>query len=212
MSASTNLWLYFLVVAGVIILPGMDMAFVMGSSMTGGRRAGFAAVAGIVAGGLCHMLIGATGVSVILKLVPAAFTAMLLVGSAYIAWIGWSLIRVNSLAAPTPSQAKRSAIQSFFRAMATCLLNPKAYIFMLAIFPQFVHAESGPIWAQAGVLAIITAATQIVVYGSLAMLAVRAQAALSTRPQANAWMAKAVGLILIVAAVLTVYGGMAKHL
>ncbi len=208
MSDTANLWLYFLVVSGVIILPGMDMAFVMGSSMTGGRRAGLAAVAGIVAGGACHMLIGATGISVVLTLVPAAFTVMLLAGAAYIAWVGWSLIRVSSLTGPALVTGARSGTQSFFRAMATCLLNPKAYVFMLAIFPQFVHAERGSVWAQAGVLALITAAVQIAVYGVLALAAAQAQTALATRPRTNAWMAKGVGAVLIAAAALTLYGGL----
>ena len=39
-------------VLGIIALPGMDMACVMASALAGGRRMGFAAMAGIVAGGL----------------------------------------------------------------------------------------------------------------------------------------------------------------
>jgi threonine/homoserine/homoserine lactone efflux protein len=209
MSASANLWLYFLLVAGVIILPGMDMAFVMGSSMTGGRRVGLAAVAGIVVGGVCHMIIGATGVSVVLKLIPAVFIVMLLAGASYIAWIGLTLMRVNRLSVPALASGARTTGRSFLRAMATCLLNPKAYMFMLAVFPQFVHAEQGSIWAQAAVLSLITAGTQIAVYGGLALTAAQAQKALSSRPQLNAWMAKSVGLVLIVAAALTVYSGIA---
>jgi len=77
------------------------------------------------------------------------------------------------------------------------------------VFPQFVHAEQGSIWAQAAVLSLITAGTQIAVYGGLALTAAQAQKALSSRPQLNAWMAKSVGLVLIVAAALTVYSGIA---
>jgi threonine/homoserine/homoserine lactone efflux protein len=207
MTQSANLWLYFLVVSGVIILPGMDMAFVMGSSLTGGRRVGLAAVAGIVAGGFCHMIIGATGISVILKLIPIAFIGMLLAGSCYIAWIGWSLVRVSSLVAPTLAKGAYTTRQSFWRAMATCLLNPKAYVFMLAIFPQFIHTDQGSIWAQTSVLSLITAGTQIAVYGGLALVAAQAQTALATQPTLNAWMAKSVGLVLIGASALTLYSG-----
>jgi threonine/homoserine/homoserine lactone efflux protein len=209
MTQSENLWLYFLVVSGVIILPGMDMAFVMGSSMTGGRRVGLAAVDGMVAGGACHMIIGATGLSVLIKLIPVAFTIMLLAGATYIAWIGGTLIRVNSLTAPTLANGARTTSQSFFRAMATCLLNPKAYVFMLAIFPQFVHAERGSIWTQAASLGLITACTQIAIYGGLALAAAQAQTALTSRPKLNAWMAKGVGTVLIAAAGLTLYSGIA---
>src|ERR1700747_1569687 len=117
MTESANLWLYFVVVLGVIALPGMDMAFVMGSSMVAGRRAGLAAVAGIVAGGVCHTLIRASGVGALLKLVPAGYAAMLGAGAAYIAWIGWSLLRAGAISAPQVQLVQRSARQSFFGAV-----------------------------------------------------------------------------------------------
>jgi threonine/homoserine/homoserine lactone efflux protein len=74
---------------------------------------------------------------------------------------------------------------------------------MLAVFPQFVDAARGSIWAQASVLSLITAATQIAIYGGLALTASRAHMALETRPDLNAWLAKTVGMILIGAALLT---------
>jgi threonine/homoserine/homoserine lactone efflux protein len=213
MFESTNLLLYFFVVSGVIILPGMDMAFVMGSSMTGGRRSGLAAVAGIVAGGLCHMVIAATGISIIFKLIPAAYTTILLTGAAYIAWIGWSMIRAGSLSDSILIGGDvRKPIQSFFGAMATCLLNPKAYMFMLAIFPQFVRFDRGSIWIQAGVLSMITASIQIAVYGGLALMAAKAQTTLVARPRLNALMAKGVGLLLMMMAILTLYEGITAGL
>ena len=43
-------WLYAVLVFGIIVLPGMDMAFVLSSALAAGRRAGFAAVAGLMAG------------------------------------------------------------------------------------------------------------------------------------------------------------------
>jgi threonine/homoserine/homoserine lactone efflux protein len=208
MSEAANLWLYFLVVLGVIVLPGMDMAFVMGSSMTSGRRAGMAAVAGIVAGGVIHMLIAATGIGVVLKLFPAALTFIMLAGAVYIAWIGISLLKVSSLTGPAVVQGGRSFARSFFGAIATCMSNPKAYVFMLAIFPQFVHAERGSLVMQVIALSVITALTQVAVYGGLALAAAQAQPALAARPKANAILAKGVGVVLLLAAAMTVYTAM----
>ncbi len=208
MSEAANLWLYFLVVLGVIVLPGMDMAFVMGSSMTSGRRAGMAAVAGIVAGGVIHMLIAATGIGVVLKLFPAALTFIMLAGAVYIAWIGIGLLRVSSLTGPAVVKGGRSFARSFFGAIATCMSNPKAYVFMLAIFPQFVHAERGSLLMQVVMLSLITALTQVAVYGGLALAAAQAQPALAARPKANAVLARGVGVVLILAAAMTVYTAM----
>ncbi|MDB5755438.1 MAG: Lysine exporter protein [Massilia sp.] len=58
MNGSAYLWL-FLVVLGVIVLPGLDMAFVLVSALAGGRSGGLAAVTGVVAGGICHVVMGA---------------------------------------------------------------------------------------------------------------------------------------------------------
>jgi threonine/homoserine/homoserine lactone efflux protein len=153
MNEGAHLWLYFLVVSGIIILPGLDMAFVAANALVGGKRAGFAAVAGIVAGGVCHVVMGALGIAAVLTLWPAMFNAMLLAGALYIGWTGWTLLRssgapgLSTVAATT--HARRSV---FVRGMATCLLNPKAYVFMLAVFPQFMAPDKGPLWIQAGAL------------------------------------------------------------
>ena len=211
MSETSNLWLYFLVTSGVIILPGMDMAFVMGSSMKGGYRAGFAAVAGTMVGGICHMIIGATGVGAILTLIPWAYNAILIGGSAYIAYLGWSLIQLNSLAGPDAEQGAANLQKSFVGALATCMLNPKAYLFMLAIFSQFIRRDGDSIWLQTSILSLITAGTQLIVYGAVAIMAVQAQQFLTKRPRTNALMAKGIGALLITAAGLGLFGGLTRN-
>jgi threonine/homoserine/homoserine lactone efflux protein len=202
-----NLWLYFILVAGIIALPGMDMAYVMASSLSGGRRRGFAAVAGIVAGGICHMLIAVTGLQLMLLALPALLAVMLLCGAGYLAFLGVQLLRVSRLDLPTAAGQQQGGEQIFAGALATCLLNPKAYLFMLAVFPQFVHAGHGPLWAQAGSLAAITALTQLAIYGTVAAIAARTQQALSTNPRANAIAARLVGVLFLLAAGLTLYRG-----
>lgn len=78
---TTHLWLFFVLVFGVVLLPGMDMAFVVAKPIAGGRATGLAAVAGIATGGVCHVIMGATGVSVVLRLFPTALNALLLLGA-----------------------------------------------------------------------------------------------------------------------------------
>ena len=40
MTYAENLWLFFVLLSGIIIVPGMDMFFVIANSLTGGKRAG----------------------------------------------------------------------------------------------------------------------------------------------------------------------------
>lgn len=200
MSQTANLWLYFVVVFGVIALPGLDMAFVMGSSLLGGRSSGMAAVGGIIAGGFCHLCMGALGVAVVLQLWPALFKLMLLAGAIYIAWIGWSLLRSDSIFHPAPGTEVLAHTAIFRRAMMTSLLNPKAYIFMLAIFPQFLRPGQGPLWVQSGVLGAITALTQAAVYGALALAAGQASGWFASHPRAATVTARIMGVLLLLTA------------
>lgn len=203
MSHGANLWLYFVVVFGIIALPGLDMAFVMASAMLGGRRSGLAAVAGIVAGGFCHLAMGALGAAVVLQLWPALFDAMLAGGALYIAWMGLSFLRSSSVFRPSRGAGVAAPGTTFRRAMVTSLVNPKAYIFMLAIFPQFLKPALGPIWIQAGLLGAITALTQLGVYGLLALLASRASGWFDANPGASTATARVMGVLLLAVAALT---------
>jgi len=200
-----HLWLFFLLVAGIIILPGMDMAYVMASSLTGGRRSGMAAVSGVVAGGAVHVVMGVLGVGILLKTFPGAFNAMLLAGAAYIAWIGWQLI---SGAAPLGEVRPGSSVTlstNFRRGAVSCLLNPKAYLFMLAIFPQFLRPEYGSILIQAVVMGLIICLTQLSVYGSIALGASGLRVWLRGNPQAQVRLGQIIGTLLILTALWTAW-------
>jgi threonine/homoserine/homoserine lactone efflux protein len=214
----TDLWFFFVLVFGVIALPGMDMAFVAGSTLTAGWRGGTAAVAGVVAGGLVHLAVGATGVAALLLMWPAAFNALLLAGAAYMAWIGWTLLRASAQpAAPPGADAgpsaptaapmtlptpPRSHHATFGRAMLTCLLNPKAYAFMLAVFPAFMAAPGQAVLPRVILMGAIIAVTQVLVYGTVAALVLGARQWVGGGPGTQRWALRTVGLVLIGGAVL----------
>jgi threonine/homoserine/homoserine lactone efflux protein len=191
-----HLWLYFVLVAGIIVLPGMDMAYVLASSLVDGRRAGAAAVSGVVAGGFVHVAMAGLGIGLVLVSVPRLFNLMLVAGAAYVAWMGWQLMRHASAFGGLRETASRPLHRTFARAMATCLLNPKAYVFTLAVFPQFLRAEYGSIVLQCVLLSLITAATQVAVYGAVALSADRMRNWLHTHGTAQIALGRAVGLLL----------------
>ena len=199
--------LYFVLVAGIIALPGMDMAFVMASALADGRRAGAAAVAGIVAGGWLHMVMGVLGVALVLLSAPQLFNALLLAGALYVGWMGWSLLRGARALGEVGTQPSRPLPSTFARALLTCLLNPKAYVFMLAVFPQFLRAEYGSIAAQAIALTVITSLTQAVVYGGVALAAGGLRGWLRTHGAAQVRLGRAIGALLLGVALWTAWRG-----
>jgi len=208
MSHYEQLWLFFVLVFGIVVLPGLDMAFVMGSTLAGGRSRGFAAVAGIIAGGVCHVLMTALGISVLIRLMPGAFNALLLAGALYIAWIGISLMRSeSSFGGLQPDTRQRSRATTFRQGVLASLLNPKAYLFMLAIFPQFLRPEYGLVWLQALVMWLIIALNQLVVYGGVALMADRARQWLQGKPAAGTMATRCVGALLLAAAMFTGFEG-----
>lgn len=207
LTQTSHLWLYFVLVAGIIVLPGMDMAFVLASALDGGRKGGAAAVAGIVAGGMIHVGMGALGVGLVLLSSPRLFNALLVAGSMYVAWMGWSLVRGASSLGEVQEEASRPAWATAGRAALTCLLNPKAYVFMLAIFPQFLRPEYGAIVAQAVLLGAITAFTQVLVYGSVAAGAAGTRSWLRTHAGAQVRLGRFVGALLLLVAAWAAWQG-----
>jgi threonine/homoserine/homoserine lactone efflux protein len=182
MDASHSLWLFFLLTLGIIVLPGMDMAYIAGHTLQSGARAGVLALAGIVAGGVIHVLLNLSGLSALLMLLPGAFEVLLWAGSLYLAWIGLQMLRgawqgwrsagnppgdAASPPAPAAAPQQQAPWRIFLSGMANCLLNPKAYAFMLAVFPGFLRGSERGLAAQGLLLGGIIAANQIVVYGAV---------------------------------------------
>ncbi|MGE5625216.1 MAG: LysE family translocator [Bacillota bacterium] len=207
MTHYSQLWLFFLLVFGVVLLPGMDMAYILGSALTGGRRAGLMALAGVMTGAVVHVVAGVLGISVLLKVYPAAFKFMLLAGALYIAWIGWSILKSAAVFKPGGKLAVRPPWTTFRQGMLSCLMNPKAYLFMLAVFPQFLRPEYGVLWIQGAVMWVIIAVNQAGVYGGIALAADGVRRWLLQEPESAVVVCRVVGAMLIGAATFTAVEG-----
>lgn len=200
-------WLYAVLVFGIIVLPGMDMAFVLASTLADGRRSGVAAVTGIVLGGMAHVAMSALGIGLLLQHVPWTFNALLLAGSVYVAWMGFGLLRNQQALSEVQDQPSRPLHRTMVRATLTCLMNPKAYTFMLAVFPQFIHPQLGPIAAQSMALGAITSVTQIVVYGSVVLAAAQLRVWLHSSSASQTAFSHWLGGLLMLTAGWTLWAG-----
>jgi threonine/homoserine/homoserine lactone efflux protein len=198
-------WLYAVLLFGIIIVPGMDMFFVMANGLAGGRKMGLAATTGVAVGGIYHTIFGALVVGVLLNVAPQLLTALLLASAAYMAWIGYTLVKssitVESIGNGQAVTMKRAFVQGF----VTCVLNPKAYMFVIAVYPTFIQARFGPIWSQALVMGALTVAMQLAIYGSVAVAAAKGRDLLVRNPIATTWIGRIVGLVFIVVALVTAW-------
>ncbi len=201
------LWIFFILLAGIIIVPGMDMIFVIANALAGGRRAGLTATFGIMTGGAFHTAFGAFAVAGLSRLVPELYAPMLLLGAAYMIWIGFALIRSSITVDPIEALKVRSPVAIFAQAILTCVLNPKAWLFVLAVYPQFIRPDFGPLWSQALVIGALVAAMQLTVYGGLGMAAAKGRDRMAGNPVLTIWSGRIAGLLLVAAATFTLWHG-----
>ncbi len=208
MGYAENLWLFFILLLGIIIVPGMDMLFVLANSLAGGSNRGLAATGGIMLGGAVHSLNGAIGIGLLMHFVPILFNPLLVIGGAYMAFIGYTLMRSSITVGGEGPAGSRSAWKAFRQGAVTCLINPKAYLFIFAVYPQFLKPAYGPMWIQAVIMGAMTIATQFAVYGGLAVTAGRSRNLLVANPQATAFAGRTAGLLLVAVSVFTVWEGL----
>ncbi|TPI35924.1 LysE family translocator [Mesorhizobium sp. B3-1-9] len=193
MSYGENLWLFFVLLA---------------NALTGGSNRGLAATAGIMLGGAVHTLNGAIGVGLLMHFVPILFTPLLIAGAAYMAYIGISLMRSSITVGDNGPTGSRSAWKAFRQGLVTCLINPKAYLFILAVYPQFLKPAYGPIWMQATIMGLLTVATQAAIYGGLAVTAGRSRQMLVANPRATVLAGRLAGLLLFAVSIFTAWEGL----
>ncbi|OCJ11737.1 threonine transporter RhtB [Rhizobium sp. AC27/96] len=208
MGYAENLWLFFLLLLGIIIVPGMDMLFVLANSLTGGSNRGLAATGGIMLGGAVHSLNGAIGIGLLTHFVPVLFNPLLVLGGAYMAYIGYTLMRSSITVGGEAPAGSRSAWKAFRQGAVTCLINPKAYLFIFAVYPQFLKPDYGPMWIQAVIMGVMTMVTQFSIYGGLAITAGRSRNLLVANPGATAFAGRAAGLLLVAVSAFTVWEGL----
>jgi threonine/homoserine/homoserine lactone efflux protein len=205
MTYAQNLWIFFALLFGIIIMPGMDMFFVMANSLTGGRRRGLIATAGLTLGGVFHTIFGAFFVGVLTKLAPFIITAILFAGAAYMLWIGFTLLKSSITVDEIGTTKVKSELATFRQGFITCVLNPKAYVFVLATYPVFIQARFGPVWPQALAMGLLTAITQFSVYGGLALAAAKSRELLISNPKVTIWIGRGAGMMFILVAFLTIW-------
>lgn len=136
----------FFIVSGILfnLAPGPDVLYVTSRSIRHGARAGAIAALGVSTGCFVHIAAAAIGLSAMLAASATAFTAIKLVGAAYLVVSGLLMLvswkKRSGDAAPPPRgpNTRGVFVQGFF----TNALNPKVALFFLAFLPQFIDPAS----------------------------------------------------------------------
>ncbi|HJS96466.1 MAG TPA: LysE family translocator [Solirubrobacteraceae bacterium] len=147
----------------VIVIPGPSVLFVVGRALACGRRVAVLTVVGNALGEYVQVIAVAIGVGALAEQSVAVFTAMKLLGGAYLIYLGAKTFRERSslaaaLAAPV---APRSDRRAFWEGWTVGATNPKTVVFLAAILPQFVDRAAGDVPVQILLLGAVFAAIAV---------------------------------------------------
>ena len=139
----TDIGLYVLGVVFIVLLPGPNSLYVLSVAAQRGVRSGYVGAVGVFVGDSVLMLLTAAGMASVLREFAALFIVVKIAGAAYLAWIGLAMLRAarrrwRAADAPAPPPAQVDAAHPFGKALLISLLNPKAILFYLSFFVQFV--------------------------------------------------------------------------
>jgi threonine/homoserine/homoserine lactone efflux protein len=124
--------------AVVIVTPGQDTALTVRNTLLGGRRGGVVTAAGVVSGQLVWALAASAGLSAVLLASAPLFTAIRLVGAAYLVLLGAQALAAavrNARRLDAASESRRRA--PYRQGVLSNLGNPKMAVFFTSLLPQF---------------------------------------------------------------------------
>lgn len=139
---------YLLGLIVIVLLPGPNSLFVLATAAQRGIRSGYLAACGVVIGDTVLIVLASAGVASLLRAYAPVFAAFKYAGAAYLAWLGIKMLaagwREFRSQAPLADEAQMPRITAadlrhpLPRAVFISLLNPKAILFFVAFFIQFV--------------------------------------------------------------------------
>ena len=147
----TDLSAFILGTIFIVLLPGPNSLYVMTVATRHGIAAGYRGACGIFIGDTILMILSVAGVATLLKTNPGLFMAVKYLGAAYLAWLGINLLRAavatwrkeeeknkDSSEGPTTAVDARKPLKT---ALLISLTNPKAILFFVSFFIQFVAPD-----------------------------------------------------------------------
>ncbi|MGW6356573.1 leucine efflux protein LeuE [Streptomyces sp. NPDC055092] len=143
-----NLPTYLAGLVLIVLLPGPNSLYVLSVAARKGIRTGYVAAAGVFTGDTVLMTLAALGAASVLQTTPLLFLVVKYAGAGYLTWMAIGMIRsaralwkqrgepvVESEAQPVTGSGDE---HPYRRALIVSLFNPKAILFLISFFVQFV--------------------------------------------------------------------------
>jgi threonine/homoserine/homoserine lactone efflux protein len=178
----------------LLLLPGPGNLALITSTGKGGLKGGLAATLGIMAGDQVLMWLAVAGVAALLAANPVVFHSVQWVGAAYLTWLGYKMLVAKAGGKPL---LNITAGHYFKQSFIITLFNPKAVMFYIAFFPQFIDPVHHQGWKTYMALSA-TICVLLFLYGVIAVLLTHYMAErLRANPQVTNVLQKVAGVFLI---------------
>jgi threonine/homoserine/homoserine lactone efflux protein len=155
----------------LLVVPGPSVLYIVTQSVSHGRRAGIASVAGITTGTLVHIAAATVGLSALLASSAVAFDIVKYLGAAYLIVIGVRRLAGLERAQEERARGTRDLGRLYRQGIVVNTLNPKTALFFLAFLPQFVDPSRGVAWVQVLLLGLLFATLGFLSDGTWALVA-----------------------------------------
>ncbi len=194
------LLLFAVASAALAVAPGPDNIFVLTQSAIHGRKAGIFVTLGLCTGLLVHIAAVAFGVAAIFKTSAIAFTALKIVGAAYLLYLAWQAFRAGDTQITAASENPVSTKSLYARGILMNVTNPKVAIFFLAFLPQFTDPSRGAISLQIISLGAVFMAMAFIIFSGIAWASSRIGGWLKRSKSAQVGINRIAGTVFVLLA------------
>ncbi len=164
----------------VILAPGQDTALTIRNTLLGGRRRGVWTAVGVVNGQVVWAIASSAGLAAVLLASQPAFTALRLLGAAYLVFLGAqaivSVVRGRADAATVAPGRALSSRRAYRQGLLSNLGNPKMAIFFTSLLPQFATGDA-TFWSMLS-LGVVFAAITLLWLSAYAVAVAKAEGVL----------------------------------
>ena len=191
-------WLLFLIASiAVILTPGQDMILVMSRSLSQGSTAGITTALGVSTGLMGHTLLAALGLGAVLQASELLFTALKLIGAAYLIYLGVRMLATRNRQFIMSNRSTASRQRLFLEGAFSNLSNPKIALFYFAFLPQFVPTTAEQPTLSLLVLGIGFALLTFLIKGPIGLFAGTLSQWIRAHPQVLTGLHRISGVVLI---------------
>lgn len=199
MTVVQALWSFALLAGLLTIIPGLDTALVLRSSLTQTRAHAYATAFGICSGSFVWGAAAAVGAAALLAVSEVGFTVLKLVGAAYMVYLGVSMIvlsfRRTGSALASGARPPGSLAAAFGKGAMTNLLNPKVGVFYIALIPQFI--PDGVVPVAMGLLLALVHVLESLIWFSAIIFATQHVRRWLANDRASRWIDRVTGGLFI---------------